>query len=200
MFARDEKWASQSILETRIFCSALNSDLHLSNGGVITVVHGMEYRCDYNDIALDNYDAVMLVENIEAFIQIHAFNFSWIEKMLVVYRGHDISARAAKHFLESVTLPVYGFFDPDPAGMGMLMDNPVMTHAVIPSISQLDPKHTLTERFLKQIVSRPNLKQQSDAFSGHIRDMVAHIADKGIAYSQESICARNMRLDLIRLK
>lgn len=200
LHSHDEKWATVSTLKTRIFCTGLNADLHLSEARVCAVIPTMEYRLDYRELNLDHYDAIMVVENFEAFIFIHSFTFSWSEKILVIYRGHDIAARAAIDFIKNVTIPVYGFFDPDPSGLGMLMDNPVFTHAVMPSIKDLNPKNALASRFERQISGRNNLKEKALNFSEGLQLFVSHIMDNGVAYNQESLAAREIPLQLIKIK
>jgi hypothetical protein len=198
--ARNEKWASQSIQDNRIYCTALNSSLML-NQGELTVLKNVEYRIDYNDIQLGHYEILMVIENLEAYVYCHSFNFQSLGKALIVYRGHDQSARALLNYLDlhAGEIPVYYFCDPDPAGLAIIMDSPHATHAIIPELESLNKSLTLIELFSKQLAARPSLREQSVEYSLDFQRYVNYIINEGFARSQEWLCNKNISLKIISL-
>ena len=199
--AFNEKWADGAVRDGRIFVSSLNSPLVL-NQGVQEVSPGIEYRVQVDDIQVDVYEALVVIENLAAYIHCHSFHWPDFGSALVVYRGHEgPEARAALKFLSEQCgeKPIYAFYDPDPAGVGMVMDLPHATHAIVPPLDAAIRKRRLQERFNKQLAARPNLKQRSADFPLAWQSYVEELIDGGIASSQEWLCNASIELRLINL-
>lgn len=199
--ARNEKWSTQSVQINRIYCTTINSDLVLTQGNVLTLAE-VEYRVDYHDINLGHYDALMVIENLEAYIYCQSFNFPDLGKVLVAYRGHDQSVRALLNCLDNKpdNLPVYYFCDPDPAGLGIIMDSPHATHAITPTLEAIKKAASLSDRFAPQLAARTNLRNQTSAYSSAFQAYVNYMINEGVALSQEWLCSANIPLQAIRIK
>jgi hypothetical protein len=106
------------------------------------------------------HDAVLLVENWEAFERIDRLNFGVPEALveaLVVYRG-DYGAYpigAVREFLDALDRPVYVFPDPDPAGLKLAMDFPRYAGLVLPPVQalreMLDARRGDVDRYVGQL-------------------------------------------------
>jgi hypothetical protein len=200
--AFNEKWADGAVRDGRIFVSALNSGLIL-NQGIQVVSPGTEYRVQVDDIQLDAYEALVVVENLGAYIHCQSFCWPELGPALVIYRGHEgPEERAVQKLLneQEGERPVYAFYDPDPAGIGMVMDLPYATHAIVPPLDTAIRKRRLQERFSKQLAARPNLKQQSADFPQVWQSYVEELIDGGIASSQEWLCNARVGLRIIDLE
>jgi len=198
---KNEKWSTAAARSTRIYCSALNAPLVLRQG-TIEALPEVEYCIDYQDIQIEHYTSIMVIENLEAYIFAHSFCFPDMGKVLLVYRGHDQSARAMKTCLKAALkgMPVYYFTDPDPSGIGIIIDSPFATHAIVPAFEAMQKKDSLTERFAKQLAARPDLRSQVASYSIDFQGYAEHILNKGIAISQEWLCSHDVTLQSIHLR
>ncbi|MFV1874084.1 MAG: hypothetical protein ACMZ64_12250 [Oleiphilus sp.] len=195
---RDEKWATEKVLPNRVLCTSIGGVLK-SELGSCTVIPEVEYRIDYRKVHPKDYDGILVVENLEAFVFIHQFKLPDLGHVLVLYRGNDESATAMKSLLNKCEkgYPVYWFPDFDPAGLGMVMDSREVTHAILPIVSQLTKDDNLPSRFDKQIVRRPRIKEQARTFGEEFSEFVAFSVNKGIAVSQEKMCAKQINLTAV---
>ena len=87
--ANNEKWSTSTILGSRIFVSAIGTDLILHNGR-LTPTPGVEFRVDCKDLEMSAYDSIIVIENLEAYIRCHDFVWPQIGKALIIYKGNDI--------------------------------------------------------------------------------------------------------------
>lgn len=199
-YTANEKMATASIRNKRIFCHAINAPLYLDN--IEQIVHpGIEYRAPYDIIDINRYNACIIIENQESFIYCQRFIWPKLPATLVLYRGHDKSAQAVQELLKtrSRSLGVYIFPDTDPAGMGIAMSMKDATHIIAPDVRSLDPKGLLRDRFTIQLQKRPDLQAQTVGFSHLFQNLVADIINTGTAVSQEWLCAHRVKLNLIPL-
>lgn len=200
--AFNEKWGNVAVRDGRIFVSALNSDLVLNQSSQ-AISPRIEYRVHADNIRLDAYEALVVFENLGAYI--HSQSFCWpdLGAVLLIYRGHEgPEERAVLELLKEHAgkKPIYAFFDPDPAGIGMVMDLPGASHAIVPPLDMRIRKRRLQQRFNEQLASRSNLKQQSANFSQAWQLYVEELIDSGIASSQEWLCHAGVELRSIALK
>ena len=173
-----------------VLTTAHGSNL-VTAGGERGIIPSVEYRVSIDSLRTSDY---------EAYLFIHQFQLPEIGHVLVLYRGHDTSARAVLTLLERVAgMPVRGFNDPDPAGVGILIDNKWFTHALIPDRSYLEDAPTLPTRFAGQLAVRPRIKEQCAGRSEEFRRYVDWIVDGGIAISQEWLCSHRTPIRLISL-
>jgi len=198
---KNEKWSTTAARSTRIYCSALNGPLALRQG-TVEASPEVEYCIDYQDIQIAQYDAIMVIENLEAYIFSHSFCFPEIGKVLLVYRGHDQSARAVQDCLKTAPegMLVYYFTDPDPSGIGIIIDSPFATHAIVPAFEAMQKKDSLTERFADQLAARPNLRGQVASYPINFQGYAEYILNQGIAISQEWLCSHAAPLQSIHLR
>jgi len=198
-YTANEKWSTQSELAKRASVTALGGDL-ITRMGRCEIIPEMEYRVDITALNPADYDALLVLENYEAFLFVHQFQLPDIGHVLAIYRGHDISARAVMMLLNRVgNTPVIGFTDPDPAGLAIVNDNQFFTHAIIPAIDSLAGAASLAIRFRKQLAARPHLKAQCSQRSGAFQRYANWIIDTGFATSQEWLCSQSVPLRLIKM-
>jgi len=142
----------------------------------------------------------VVVENLEAFVLWGQFNFlEQLRNSLVVYRGHDVSAKAVISFLNSlpIGIDVTVFSDPDPAGLEIIMSTPKVTSALVPVSIENFRKVSHKERFGGQLATMPNVKEKSLSFSEQFQKYVNTITKLGIAVTQERLCNQKSLLVLI---
>jgi len=195
----NEKWSTESVWANMVSVTALGGDLVTAEGRC-GIVHGVEYRVQSAALQPSDYEALLIVENYEAFLFIHQFQLPELGHVLVLYRGHDATARAVMRLLERVAgIPIIGFTDPDPAGIGILVDNPRFTHALVPGITALASAPTLAERFALQLAARPRLKEQCTERSEDFRHYVDWVLEEGVAISQEWLLGHCVPVQIIPL-
>jgi len=197
--AIDEKIAENSIQLNRVYCTATTSPIYICDE-VVNLPSGATLWLDYNDINIEEYTQVVVVENLEAFILWSQFNLpAQLTASLVVYRGHDISAKAVVAFLNGLPkrVDVIVFSDPDPAGLGIVMETPNVKSTLIPANIEGYKKVSHKERFGRQLSRMPNIKNKSLMFSESFQQYVNSIINNGIAVNQERLCSEKSALILI---
>ena len=195
-----EKWASESELAKQLSVTAINSDI-ITSKGRCSVIPEVEYRVNKDHLNPRDYEACMVVENLEAFIFIHRFNLPTLGRALVLYRGHDVTTRAVNEFLERTQdVPIIGFTDPDPSGLGILNDWSWLNHALVPDVTLLAKAPSLHARFQKQLQARPNIKEEFGAKSLLYQKYANWIVDKGFAGTQEWLCSHYIPLQLLSIR
>jgi hypothetical protein len=199
-FNANEKFSTESVRQSQVSCTALGGPLRVEDDE-IAVIPEMDYRLNWTRVRLEQYDGVVVIENYEAFIFIDRFVFLDIGHCLVLYRGHDYSAKNVLRMLEMNTAKrVFGFTDPDPAGLGILLDNPRYTDALVPKLDILGAAPSLSDRFARQLSARPDIKDQLAGCSEALRHYGHFIVDEGIAVSQEWLCSHEVPLDQIAIR
>lgn len=194
-----DKWAPESELTKQLSTTVIGGDF-VTTKGRCCVIPEVDYRVNKALLNVGDYDACLVVENFEAFLFIHQFNLPNLGHVLVLYRGHDKTARAVIEFLESVTeIPVIGFTDPDPSGLGILNDWPWLSHVLIPDVSLLSEAPSLHDRFQKQLKVRPSIKAECEGKSESYQRYANWIVDTGFAGTQEWLCGHRIPLELIFL-
>lgn len=195
----NEKWSSESELVKRASVTALGGEL-VTRTGRCGIIPQVEYRVDISTLNPDDYDALLVLENYEAFLFVHQFQLPDPGHVLAIYRGHDMSARAVMTLLSRAgKTPVIGFTDPDPAGLAIVNDTRFFTHVVIPAIDSLTGAPSLADRFKNQLAARPHLKAQCSQRSDAFQRYANWILDTGFASSQEWLCSHSVPLRLITL-
>ena len=199
MTGHNEKWATESIQRHMVYCTSFKQAVYVS-GGAFNLPAQAGLWLDYRNIDIARYERIIIVENLEAFIFWSEFNTpESIVGALVLYRGHDISAKAVQQFLTELsdTFHITVFSDPDPSGLKIILDTPYVSSALIPeNVSRLKPQ-TNTERFAKQLAVNTAVKNKAQRFSAAFQIYVAVIVDSGIAISQEKLCHNKIPLKLI---
>ncbi len=126
------------------------------NGSVIPLTMGSSYRCDWRELNLNKVNAVIIIENLQAFDYIQMAQIpKELENAWILYRGHDISTKARNDLLNALPqqTKIIGFVDYDLAGFKILLTNfPKITHCLFPSAKKqwFDLAKGTRERFKKQ--------------------------------------------------
>lgn len=105
----------------------------------IPLTMGSSYRCDWRELELSQLDRIIVVENLQAFDYIQIAQLpEQLECAWVLYRGHDVSARAVIDLLNELpeSCDIIGFADYDPDGFKILLSNiPRISHCLLPELS-----------------------------------------------------------------
>lgn len=166
--AFNEKLGNVRPLRSRVVCMALGGPLHLRQGHLQSF-GSVEFRVELSDILIDPYAALLVIENHHAFVEVRRLNLSLTGSMLVVYRGHDDSAHAAREIIRLAAetgKPVIWCSDGDPAGIGLTLGSGA-SHALIPAEAWRQAQHTMgdSQTAAQQLAERPALLEsvRSDA-------------------------------------
>ena len=161
---RNEKWARENVFSGMIQVNVQSGEIPLSQGNAVTPP-GTLLTVASADIILDGINTVLLIENgIVARYWQQCPIPDGLTNALMVYRGHATEARAVRGWLDSLPSSVKktGYFDFDPAGLGMAIDYDL--HAIlIPE--PLDDELLLgrnnkPEAHIEQLNQRPCLGDQ----------------------------------------
>lgn len=196
----NEKWSTESVRAGLVSVTVLGGNL-VTAQGQCDVIPGVEYRVSIDALRPDDYEALLVVENFEAFLFIHQYLLPECGHALVLYRGHDASARSVIELQKRADddMPVIGFADTDPAGIGIVIDNRCLTHALFPDRDSLVGVPTLAQRFADQLTMRPRLLEQCSDKSEEFRQYVKWMLIEGIAISQERMCSLRIPFQLVAL-
>tara|TARA_R110001583_G_scaffold195555_1_gene376098 strand:- start:276 stop:1121 length:846 start_codon:yes stop_codon:yes gene_type:complete len=195
-----DKWAGESELAKQLSVTVIGGDLITANGRC-AVIPEVDYRVNKEYLNPSDYEACMVVENFEAFIFIYRFNLPALGHVLVLYRGHNTTARSVTDFLQVVQgIPIIGFTDPDPAGLGILNDWNCFTHALIPDPAKIKAIPSLHDRFKVQLRARPNMKAELEGKSLQYEAYANWILESGFAGTQEFLCSRGIPLKMVKLR
>lgn len=135
--------------------------------------------------------ALLVVENLESFARVGLQD--WLgapPATLAVWRGGTLHSPAAvNRLLEQSTLPVWAWFDFDPAGLEMASRLPRLAHLVVPSEMQVETldqaRHGNASRFAEQ------LKQSAGTLEccehPDVRKAWQRLKRLGRAYAQELV-------------
>ncbi len=191
----DEKWAGEVVQKWLVSLTSFNGDLILIDGRS-SIIESVEYRLDWRRIDTAHYKSIIVIENFKAYLSTHRFKFPDLDNALVLYRGHDHSAKEVINFLDEIngSLPVYLFTDPDPAGIGIIIDSQFASHVICPDIKDLHKENSVSYRFEKQIGHRPGILSDISNCTDSFSQYASHIVNQGIAISQEWLCSHDIPL------
>lgn len=162
--SRDEKLATEDVFSGMIWITRCSGDIPLMQGNAVTP-EGTLISVKTSDILVDNIKTVIIVENgIVAREWYKCIVPDELATALVVYRGHGSEAEAARAWLYNLPADIrkIGYFDFDPAGLGIAVDynmdailipDPI-NDELIKGINNKPGTHT------KQLSNRPNLHEQ----------------------------------------
>jgi hypothetical protein len=95
---------------------------------------------DINRIKTVEHNAIVVIENLEAFKRWHSVNFdvtlrSLLADAIVIYRGHNKALKCSGQFCEEFgqSKPVYVASDLDPAGINIALTTPRVSAVLWPS-------------------------------------------------------------------
>lgn len=161
--------------------------------GACTLLPGCGLWLDSRDLVLSPSLAIVVVENLSAFLSIDAFLLpaEW-EDALFVYRGHDGTTAGVTALLarapEGASVAVMS--DYDPAGLRIALSTTAATGWLGPALdASLGPSNS--ELFEKQAQFLHGLR--AEAPEG-LRAVISRLIDERIAFTQERMAALQVRL------
>ena len=161
---RNEKWATEGVFSKMIRVSKLSGEIPLTQGNAVTP-RGTLLSVSASDILVNNITSVILVENgIVARYWYKSLVPEDLATALIVYRGHGSEAEATRAWLYNLPSDIkkIGYFDFDPAGLGIAVDYS-MDAILIPdplNDELIEGTNNKPETHGKQLTNRPNLAEQ----------------------------------------
>ncbi len=194
----NEKWTTKNVFEGFIKISAHAISSHSNNQFKQTPAGTMLYL-DFNTIDLSSFTAVVIVENGAAAISWIDFKIPQeLKNYIVVYRGHDAESRYVKEFLNKLPddISKIGFFDFDPAGIGMAIDYKVDAILIPEILDKNILKRNKKDCFEAQINRRPNLEKEIPVRWLKTWKWLTNKENK-CAITQENMLANKIKLKLL---
>ncbi|WP_348944739.1 hypothetical protein ABHF33_15200 [Chitinibacter sp. FCG-7] len=136
--ASNEKLSQSNVRLNRVAVKALAGSVVCLGDEALKLPDGSHLELDWQQVAiLNRHDGVMLVENWEAFENIHQLQFEpnmASRNPLVVFRGMPQVYRQdyVVALLDSLKLPVYAFVDFDPSGLVIALSTPYFVSLIAP--------------------------------------------------------------------
>jgi hypothetical protein len=188
----DEKLALQPVKRRRIAVKPLRPGMPIDVGtGAMTLPPKCHVDVDYDQVTPVGHDWLIVVENWEAFDEIHLaaerLPFPGVAP-LVVWRGDASGTRADAMlaWISTLRQPVAAFVDYDPAGLVIAAGLPRLATIVAPSLpllQELVRTRGLHDRFQEQL---PSCQQALDATTHReVRSLWAMCRVEGKALPQE---------------
>ena len=162
--SRDEKFATENVFSGMLWANKSSGEIPLVQGNAVTP-DGTLISVATDDISMDDIKMIVIVEN-----GIVARNWhkcivpDELATALIVYRGHGELASTVRAWLAGLNADIkkIGYFDFDPAGLGIAVDynmdailipDPI-DDALITGINNKPESH------INQLLKRPNLHEQ----------------------------------------
>lgn len=146
---QDEKLSAANVKKNRVSikCLDANDQLLLNNANhPVTLPTGIHLDIDIHDLKKSEYyDAIIVVENYLAFVNIHTYALRYSGRALVVYRGdiHESRLDAINAFTDlHCPTPVYVFSDMDPYGLHIAISTRNAVGFFAPDIDYLESLFT----------------------------------------------------------
>jgi hypothetical protein len=166
---------------------------------------GLSVRLQVNDLDINGYDSIVVVENLQAFDHWHLARVADdLGKELVVYRGHDVTARAVLKLLSIAKPFIVAFTDLDPAGLQIACTLPHVSKLLVPELptDHLDASHP--EASFNAAIQLETFAKQHKALafleSRHLagwQALATQVTKAKIAIMQETMLARGWLLTCV---
>lgn len=201
---RDEKWSAEAVFAGLMRVNTRRGEVPLRQGAAVTPP-GTLLEVDPNEIRVDQLNAVILVENGIIARQWHQCMIpADLSGALMVYRGHNPEeVKSVRGWLQSLpeTISKIGYFDFDPAGLGMAIDYNMDAILIPDKIDDLlaNPINNKPNCFADQLRQRPSL---GDQIPRSCRTLWSWMSETGrhCAVTQERLTIMNWNLNLLLLQ
>ena len=162
--SRDEKFATENVFSGMLWVSRLSGEIPLVQGNAATP-EGTLISVATDDISMDDIKTTVIVEN-------GTVARNWykcivpdeLATALIVYRGHGELASTVRAWLSSLNADIkkIGYFDFDPAGLGIAVDYNMDAILIPDPINDKLIKgiNNKPESHANQLLKRPNLREQ----------------------------------------
>ena len=193
VLGNNEKLTNDPVKRRRVAIKALRPDMPLIiNGEVMRLPAHCHLDIDYEAVDVTGHDWIVVVENWEAFNDIHRVIESVVfpgTAPLCVWRGDASMTRADAMLglINGLTQPVAAFVDYDPEGMVIARSLPRLQRVVAPPLDVLKEmlQAGVRDRYLAQIPQCQNtLDQMTDDL---VRPIWEIIRQAGKALPQEKL-------------
>ena len=159
--SRDEKFANENVFSGMLWVNRPSGEIPLVQGNALTPERTL-ISVATNDILMDEIKTTVIVENgIVARNWYKCIVPDELATALIVYRGHGELASTVRAWMASLNADIkkIGFFDFDPAGLGIAVDYE-MDAILIPDPVNDDlitGFNNKPDTHIKQLLNRPNL-------------------------------------------
>lgn len=161
---RDEKWATDAVFSGMMQVNAMSGAVPLVQGDAVTP-QGTLLSVAAADVLTECVDAIVLVENGIVARYWHKCRIpSDLSNALMIYRGHGADSETVRQWIKKLpsTVKKVGYFDFDPAGLGMAIDYGVDA-ILIPALLDdqlIEGINNKPECHIEQLSHRPDLGKQ----------------------------------------
>lgn len=199
-FVRNEKWASESVFAGMMQVNRISGSISLAHGEATTPAGTLLFVAAA-DIQINELSTVVVVENGIIARYWHKCQIpSELMTALMVYRGHSQDADTVRKWLAGLPSHVrkVGYFDFDPAGLGLAFDYGV-SDILIPfplSDDLLAGINNKSKSHVEQLLRRPDLRNQLSSSARDIFDWMT-AAGRKCAITQERLLSMDYPLQLI---
>lgn len=199
----NEKFSSIPVFNGFISICSRQKEISLQQG-TATTPRGTLLRVKSSDITFAPSDKVVVTENGMAALHWHDFSIPGdVEESIMVYRGHDNEAQHVSRFLKSLPSSVLkiGFFDFDPAGIGMAVDYDCDAILIPDQLTDdlIVGINNKPDTFVDQMRKRPDLES---IIPDTLLDLWSWMtsADRKCAITQERLLSNKQQLKLHHIK
>lgn len=201
--ARDEKWATQPVFHGMISVNALSGCVpcHPADG---MTPPGSLLLVPTESLDISRIGSVVLVENGIVARNWYRCSFPGdLAEALMVYRGNGTESEACASWLRSLpdTVNKIGYFDLDPAGLGIAVDYDVDAILIPDTLDEslLEGKNNKPDEFDRQITHRPDLPSQLPPALVDLWEWMS-TNNRKCAITQERIMVLGSKLKLLPIK
>lgn len=193
----NEKLGSEAPGRHHILLNSPSGLLQINNFGIPLSI-GSSYRCDWRQLDLGSVSNVIVVENLQAFDYIQIARLpNELKQAWVLYRGHDVSAKATIDLLNALPAraQIIGFADYDPAGFKILLTTPRLSYWLLPELAN--------SLFAQALGTRQRFQEQQAAINyveniALPKNLLTHwqaLMQHKVCVAQELILATTIRLN-----
>lgn len=200
---RDEKWATESVFSGMIQVNVRGGEIPLSQGNAVTPPSTL-LTVAASDILEEKVNTVVLVENGIVARNWHKCRIpEGLINALMVYRGHSSEAKAVRGWLDSLPPSVQkiGYFDFDPAGLGMAIDYGLHATLIPDPLNEelVQGTNNKKELHVQQLIKRPCIGSQLPDSCGETWDWMT-LNGRKCAVTQEKLMVLEWPLRVLDLK
>ncbi len=199
---KKDKLSSLNPDQEYLLASASNG-LIQTKQGLLKLPRGFSARIPTNEIEVENYKCVIVVENLDVFDNcIDCLLQNGFSNALILYRGHEKSiGKGLKNFMKEngqLGYTIYYFPDMDPAGIKIAYSTRGITGIIgidisanLPHLSTLINSETYNEQYLETEFCR-NIDTAQ-------RELVEWILENNVAITQQQLIAHNLPLKTYKI-
>lgn len=196
----NEKWAIEGVFSDLMQVNVRSGEVPLKQGDAVTPPDTL-LSITPDDLAIDRIKSVVIVENGIIARHWHKCRIpADLDDSIMVYRGHDANATVVKRWIKSISsnITAIGYFDFDPAGLGLAIDYQVNGILIPDPLDDefFEQSKNKTDLYHDQLLQRPNIDSQ---LPENLMKVWQYMTDRKCAVTQERITAMKWGLKTVAL-